>query len=159
MQCIIREAAEIKLHPNNMKREDSFCLRKSRKPFIRSLKDCRKPSGHYDKSWFQWGCMDLHKLKSPSRLPSPPPLVLLTHLLLVYLPIYLLPASWIYAFSNRPLYIPPASRIHFFSQTGHCTLLEGACFLLVHLWSQARNRNKPMRTGHHCPSSYTLVPI
>jgi hypothetical protein len=43
---IIREAIEIELHPNNMNREDGFCLSKSWKPLICSLKDHRKPHQH-----------------------------------------------------------------------------------------------------------------
>jgi hypothetical protein len=41
MDPIIREAIE--LHPNNMNREEGFCLSKSWKPLIYSLKDRRKP--------------------------------------------------------------------------------------------------------------------
>jgi hypothetical protein len=42
---IIREAIEIQLHPNNMNREDGFCLSKSWKPLIYSLKDKQPFSG------------------------------------------------------------------------------------------------------------------
>jgi hypothetical protein len=38
MDCIIKEVAEIKLHPNNMKKEDGFCLITSWKPLISTLK-------------------------------------------------------------------------------------------------------------------------
>jgi hypothetical protein len=38
MDCIIVEAIEIELHPNNMKRETGFCLSKSWKPLACSLK-------------------------------------------------------------------------------------------------------------------------
>lgn len=43
MDCIIREAIEIELHPNTINREDGFCLSMSWKPLICSLKDHRKP--------------------------------------------------------------------------------------------------------------------
>jgi hypothetical protein len=55
MDRIIREATEIELHPNNTKREDSFCLSKSWKPFTCSLKDRRKPPSHYIRSGFSVG--------------------------------------------------------------------------------------------------------
>jgi hypothetical protein len=38
MDCIVREAMEIELHPNNMDREMVFCLNKLWKPLICSLK-------------------------------------------------------------------------------------------------------------------------
>jgi hypothetical protein len=38
MNCIVREAIEIELHRNNMNREVGFCLNKSWKPLICSLK-------------------------------------------------------------------------------------------------------------------------
>jgi hypothetical protein len=43
---IIREVIEIKHHPNNMNRENGFCLSKSWKPLISSLKDHWAPSSH-----------------------------------------------------------------------------------------------------------------
>jgi hypothetical protein len=43
MDRIIREAIEIEFHPNNMNREVVFCLSKSWKPLICSLK---KPPEH-----------------------------------------------------------------------------------------------------------------
>jgi hypothetical protein len=46
MDCIIREAIETELYPNNMNREDGFCLSKSWIPLICSLRDFRKPSQH-----------------------------------------------------------------------------------------------------------------
>jgi hypothetical protein len=52
MAHIIREATENELHPNNMNREDSFCLSKSWKPLICSLKDHREPSSHDSISGF-----------------------------------------------------------------------------------------------------------
>jgi hypothetical protein len=47
MDRIIREAIEIELHPNNMNRVIGFCLRKSQKPLICSLK---KPPEHDGRS-------------------------------------------------------------------------------------------------------------
>jgi hypothetical protein len=46
MDHVIREATETELHPNNMNRENGFCLSKSWKPLICSLKDRRKPPQH-----------------------------------------------------------------------------------------------------------------
>jgi hypothetical protein len=43
MDRIIRDAIKNELHPNNMTREDGFCLSKSWKPLISSLKVHRKP--------------------------------------------------------------------------------------------------------------------
>jgi hypothetical protein len=55
MDCIIREATKIEFHPNNMEREHGFCLRKSWKPLICSLKDHRMPPSHDRRSWFSVG--------------------------------------------------------------------------------------------------------
>jgi hypothetical protein len=38
MDRIIREAIEIQFHPYNMNQEEGFCLSKSRKPLICTLK-------------------------------------------------------------------------------------------------------------------------
>jgi hypothetical protein len=38
MDRIVKEAIEIELHPYNIKREGGFCLSKSLKPLIGSLK-------------------------------------------------------------------------------------------------------------------------
>jgi hypothetical protein len=42
VKCIVREVVETELHPNNMTKEDGFCVGKSWKPLIYSLEDCRK---------------------------------------------------------------------------------------------------------------------
>jgi hypothetical protein len=47
MERIVREAIEIELHPYNIKREGGFCLSKSWKPLIGSLKF----SGHDPKTF------------------------------------------------------------------------------------------------------------
>jgi hypothetical protein len=39
---IIREATQIEFHPDNINREEDFSLRKSWKPLIQTLNDCRK---------------------------------------------------------------------------------------------------------------------
>jgi hypothetical protein len=39
---LVREGVDSELHPNNMNREDGFCLNKQWKPLIRSLKERRK---------------------------------------------------------------------------------------------------------------------
>jgi hypothetical protein len=38
MDCIVRKAIDIELHPNNVNREDGFGLSKSYKPLISFLK-------------------------------------------------------------------------------------------------------------------------
>jgi hypothetical protein len=38
MECIIREAIEMKLHPNNMNRKEGFFLSKAWKPLLQILK-------------------------------------------------------------------------------------------------------------------------
>jgi hypothetical protein len=56
MDRIIREVTEIELHPNNMmNREDGFCLAKSWKPLICSLRDRRKPPSRDSRSGFSVG--------------------------------------------------------------------------------------------------------
>jgi hypothetical protein len=52
MDRIIKEANEIKLHPNNIDMEDGLCLSNSLKPLFCSLKDCRKPPSHNRRSGF-----------------------------------------------------------------------------------------------------------
>jgi hypothetical protein len=39
MDRVIREATEIKLHPNNLNREDGFSLSRAWKPLIHDLKE------------------------------------------------------------------------------------------------------------------------
>jgi hypothetical protein len=39
---LAREGRDTELHPNNMKREDGFCLNKQWNPLIRSLKERQK---------------------------------------------------------------------------------------------------------------------
>jgi hypothetical protein len=49
---IVREAIEIGLHNNNVNREDGFCLSKSWKPPISSLRDRSKPPSHESRYGF-----------------------------------------------------------------------------------------------------------
>jgi hypothetical protein len=47
--------------------------------------------------------------------------------------------------------LPSPLLCYLFSETGPCTLLPSACFLLVHPGSQARKSRDPMTTGHNLP--------
>jgi hypothetical protein len=96
---IIKEATETELHLN-MNMEDAFCLSKSWKPLICSLRDCMKPPTHDRRSGFftgphrsvctalirEWIIASEHSRASTlmSRLPftisSPTPCLQLTHL-------------------------------------------------------------------------------
>jgi hypothetical protein len=58
----IREATKIALHPNNMNREHGFCLSKSWKPFISSLKDCMKSPSQGSTDGFSAGPHRLYTL-------------------------------------------------------------------------------------------------
>jgi hypothetical protein len=82
MDRIIREATQIELHPNNINRKDEFCLSKSSKPLICSLKDSRKPPSQDCRSGFSEGPRrSVHTALSGHRLcplqaltsPTPPP--------------------------------------------------------------------------------------
>jgi hypothetical protein len=58
---IIRDAVGIELQPNNMNREDGFCLSKSCIPRICSLKDFRKTPSQDSRGGFSTGlCRSLH---------------------------------------------------------------------------------------------------
>jgi hypothetical protein len=46
-----RETAEIELHPNNINKEDGFCLSKAWKPLIFFLKNCRNSLSQVDFHW------------------------------------------------------------------------------------------------------------
>jgi hypothetical protein len=47
MECIIRKMTEIELHPNNMNREDNFCLSMSRKLLIYLFERTQEASLHH----------------------------------------------------------------------------------------------------------------
>jgi hypothetical protein len=92
MDHVITEVIKIELHPNNMNREDGFCLSRSWKLLIHSLSNCRKSPEHYNGLRSPWGYMGLHMLNTPRPRPSPPHLVCyllgssLTSPLVYYLP-------------------------------------------------------------------------
>jgi hypothetical protein len=147
-----------------MNTEDGFCLSKSWKPLIRSLRDHRTPPEHCGMIQSPWGHAE--PLNSSSQL-TPPHFWSANHLTLFCSPHppYLSATHLANTpFSNRPLHIPPASRINLFpqtgpctllppkytcSQTGPCTLLPSSWFLPAHLRSQARESSEPMGTGQH----------
>jgi hypothetical protein len=58
MDRIVKEAIEIELHPNNMNRGVGFCLSKSLKSSICSLK---KPPEHDARSTMRWSYGRLEK--------------------------------------------------------------------------------------------------
>jgi hypothetical protein len=60
MHRTIREAIEIELNPNNMNREDGFCLSKLWKAIICFLKDRRRPHQHEGRSGFSTRPSRLH---------------------------------------------------------------------------------------------------
>lgn len=176
---------EIELHPNNMNREDGFCLSKSWKPLIHSLWDRRKTPEHDGMQWSPQGYVDT--LSSPSLLTSSLALVCQSAWPWSTSPTCLLPASRIHLSSQtspRTFLLPPtytcflklalahtypdacllrpthahSYRIHLFSQTAPCTLLPSSWFLLVcpQSWQErAASQWGPGTT----PSSYPLVLI
>jgi hypothetical protein len=69
MAQMIKEAIEVKLHLNNMNKEDGLCLSQSWNPLIHSLKGCRN-------SWHRRKCPDCPNNKNRPLLvlsvPCPP---------------------------------------------------------------------------------------
>jgi hypothetical protein len=117
MDYIIREATEIDLHPKNMNRKNGFCLRKSWKTLISSLKDCTKPPSKDSLARFFTGpCKSAHcpyqgTNPAPSGHPSTQSLSFLSSLHLLFL-LFLSPTTCLQpmhmiSFPLFPVLCPP----------------------------------------------------
>jgi hypothetical protein len=137
MDGAIRESTEMELHPSNMNRENGFCLGKSWKSHICSLKNHRKSPEHYDELRSPWGYVGPHKLNSLSPRPFRPGLP--PHLSTTDYTCLLKPAI-LHSFRLPHTPVFPNRHLH---------TLPSAYLPLVRPGSHARMSSEPVRTRHH----------